>query len=247
MSQPVPGPRLFPLGAIILLHVAALSALLNGMQRPEVPLTVPREIIATLIAPQPTPTPVQQPSPPTPQPVPRPAPRLVEKPAPKPIEKPAPVVRKPSPPRPAPVPTPEPTEKAISTPMPLPAAASPAPAAPEPQAAAAEAAPVAPPAASAPAAPAPPKTVSGVEYIQPPQPDYPPIAKRMGEQGRVMLRVLVSDRGRPEKVDVQKSSGFARLDEAARQAAMRAMFKPHLEDGKPVAVYALIPINFAIQ
>jgi protein TonB len=118
---------------------------------------------------------------------------------------------------------------------------------PEPQAAAAQAAPAAPPAPAAPAAPAPPKTVSGVEYIQPPQPDYPPIAKRMGEEGRVMLRVLVSDRGRPEKVDVQKSSGFVRLDEAARQAAMRAMFKPHLEDGKPVAVYALIPINFAIQ
>ena len=65
-----------------------------------------------------------------------------------------------------------------------------------------------------------------------------------------MLRVLVSDRGRPEKVDVQTSSGFARLDEAARQAAMRAMFKPHLEDGRPVAVYALmrlgavlVPIN----
>lgn len=69
----------------------------------------------------------------------------------------------------------------------------------------------------------------------------------MGEEGKVMLRVLVNDRGRPEKVDVQKSSGFARLDEAARQAAMRAMFKPHLEDGKPVAVYALIPINFSIQ
>ena len=236
MSQPAPGPRLFPLGAIILLHVAALYALLNGMQRPEVPLTVPREIIATLIAPQPTPTAVQRPAPSTPQPVPKPAP--------KPVEKPAPVIRKPSPPRPAPVPTPEPTEKSISTPAPPPAAASPA--APEPRAAA-EAAPAAPPAASAPAAPAPPKTVSGVEYIQPPQPDYPPIAKRMGEQGRVMLRVLVSDRGRPEKVDVQTSSGFARLDEAARQAALRAMFKPHLENGKPVAVYALIPINFAIQ
>ena len=69
----------------------------------------------------------------------------------------------------------------------------------------------------------------------------------MGEEGKVMLRVLVSDSGRPEKVDVQKSSGFARLDEAARQAAMRAMFKPHLEDGRPVAVYALIPINFSIQ
>ncbi|HEX8886482.1 MAG TPA: energy transducer TonB, partial [Noviherbaspirillum sp.] len=132
----------------------------------------------------------------------------------------------------------------ISTPAPPPVTA--APSAPEPQAAA-PAAPPAPPAPPAPAAPAPPKTVSGVEYVQPPQPDYPPIAKRMGEEGKVMLRVLVSERGRPEKVDVQKSSGYARLDEAARQAAMRAVFKPHLEDGRPVAVYALIPINFSIQ
>jgi len=246
MSPPAPGPRLVPLGAIVLLHAAALFALINGMQRPEMPPTVPREIIATLITPQPAPTPVQQPAPPTPQPVPKPAPKAVEKPAPKVVEKPAPVVKKPSPPKPAP--TPEPSEKSLSTPAPPPAAAAPlAPAAPEPQAAAAQAAPAAPPAPAAPAAPAPPKTVSGVEYIQPPQPDYPPIAKRMGEEGKVMLRVLVSDRGRPEKVDVQKSSGFARLDEAARQAAMRAMFKPHLEDGRPVAVYALIPINFSIQ
>lgn len=247
MSQPASGPRLFPLGAIILLHVAALYALLTGMQRPEMPPTVPREIIATMITPQAAPTPVQQPAPPQPQPVPRPAPKVVEKPAPKAVEKPAPAIRKPSPPKTAPVL--EPTEKSISTPE-QPPAAAPAPAAPEPQAAAAQPAPAAPPAPSAPpapAAPAQPKTISGVEYIQPPQPDYPPIAKRMGEEGKVMLRVLVSDRGRPEKVDVQKSSGFARLDEAARQAAMRAMFKPHLEDGKPVAVYALIPINFSIQ
>jgi protein TonB len=176
--------------------------------------------------------------PPTPQPV----PKVVEKPIPKVVEKPAPVFKKPSPPKPAP--RPEPTEKSISTPAPPPAVAA-APAAPEPQPAAVQ--PAAPPAPPAPAVPAPPKTVSGVEYIQPPQPDYPPLAKRMGEEGKVMLRVLVNDRGRPEKVDVQKSSGFARLDEAARQAAMRAMFKPHLEDGKPVAVYALIPINFSIQ
>jgi protein TonB len=86
-----------------------------------------------------------------------------------------------------------------------------------------------------------------VEYLEAPQPEYPAIAKRMGEQGKVILRVLISERGRPEQVEVQKSSGFARLDEAARRAAMQALFKPHTEDGKPVPVYALIPINFSIQ
>lgn len=231
---PGSGPRLLPLGLIVLLHAGLLYAALHGMQRPVTTPTVPREVIATFITPQPTPEPQPQPTPPAPQPVTKPAPKVAQK--------PTPVVRKASPPKPTPAPALAPSEKAISTPAPPPVAA--APAAPEPQAAAAPAAPPAPP---APAAPAPPKTVSGVEYLQPPQPDYPPIAKRNGEEGKVMLRVLVSDGGRPEKVDVQKSSGYARLDEAARQAALRARFKPHLEDGKPVAVYALIPINFAIQ
>jgi protein TonB len=88
--------------------------------------------------------------------------------------------------------------------------------------------------------------VSGVEYIQAPQPEYPTIARRNGEQGKVMLRVLVNEKGRAERVEIQQSSGSPRLDEAARQAALRALFKPHLEDGKAIAVFAMVPINFSI-
>jgi protein TonB len=107
---------------------------------------------------------------------------------------------------------------------------------------------IAPPAPPAPPAPVQPRTISsGVEYVQAPQPDYPLISKRMNEEGKVMLRVLVNEKGRPERVDVQKSSGYARLDEAARQAVLRALFKPHVEDGKPVAVYAIVPIKFQLD
>lgn len=107
----------------------------------------------------------------------------------------------------------------------------------------------APAVVSAPAAPvsAAPKTItSGVEYIQAPQPVYPPMSKRMGEQGKVILRILVSETGRPDQVQVQTSSGSARLDEAGRQAALRAVFKPHLEDGRAVAVYVIVPLNFQL-
>ena len=100
ISQPASGPRLLPLGAIILLHVVALVALLTGMQRPEMPPIVLREIIAMLITPQAAPTLVQQPAPPTPKPVSKPAPKVVEKPTPKVVEKPAPVIKEPSPPKP---------------------------------------------------------------------------------------------------------------------------------------------------
>lgn len=104
------------------------------------------------------------------------------------------------------------------------------------------------PVAAAPAPPAAgPKTItSGVEYIQPPQLQYPQMSRRMGEQGKVVLRVLINENGKPDQVIVQTSSGFARLDEAGRQAAMRALFKPHLEDGRAVAAYVIVPLSFQL-
>lgn len=69
----------------------------------------------------------------------------------------------------------------------------------------------------------------------------------MGEEGKAMLRVLVNDKGRAERIEIQKSSGSPRLDEAARQAVQRALFKPYMEDGKPVAVFAVIPISFQLD
>jgi protein TonB len=119
---------------------------------------------------------------------------------------------------------------------------------PAPAAAVAEKATAAAPAAAvavATATVAVPRTItSGVEYIRAPQPEYPALSKRMGEQGKVVLRVLVNENGLPDQVTVQTSSGFPRLDEAGRQAALRALFKPHMEDGRPVAVFVIIPLNF---
>ena len=96
-------------------------------------------------------------------------------------------------------------------------------------------------------APAQPKTISTVEYVQPPQPEYPSMSRRMGEQGKVMLRILVNEKGRPEHIDIQRSSGFPRLDEAARAAASRALFKPYVEDGRAMPVYVVVPIGFQLD
>lgn len=102
-------------------------------------------------------------------------------------------------------------------------------------------------AAPAPLASSTPKTIStGIEYILPPQTVYPPMSKRMGEQGKVVLRILVGESGKPDQVQIHTSSGFARLDEAGRQAGLRVLFKPHLEDGRPVPVYVILPLNFQL-
>jgi protein TonB len=119
----------------------------------------------------------------------------------------------------------------------------------EPAPAAAIAAPAAP-VAEAPATvavAASPRTVSGVAYVRAPQPIYPALSRRLGETGVVLLRILIDTNGQPEQVLVQKSSGFSSLDEAGRQAGLRAVFKPYMEDGKPVAVFVLVPLNFQLS
>lgn len=91
------------------------------------------------------------------------------------------------------------------------------------------------------------KQVSAVEYLRLPQPDYPALAKRMGEQGKVVMQVQVNEQGKAEKVDIQQSSGFNRLDEAARLAVMRAVFKPYIEDGKPLMIVTTATVSFSLS
>lgn len=93
-----------------------------------------------------------------------------------------------------------------------------------------------------------PRTISsGVEYLRQPRPEYPLSARRLREEGKILLRVLVNVEGFPEQAEIEKSSGFSRLDEAARRAVLAALFKPHREGGRPIAVYALIPISFQLE
>lgn len=98
-----------------------------------------------------------------------------------------------------------------------------------------------------PPAPPLPKIISNVEYLKSPEPEYPPLAKRMGEEGRVTLRVLVNEKGNPDQVKIQQTSGSPRLDEEARQAILRSQFKPHIENGKAIAVYTIVPITFHLD
>jgi protein TonB len=84
-------------------------------------------------------------------------------------------------------------------------------------------------------------------YLNNPRPDYPRAAKRMGEQGKVMLRVYVSTAGIPEKVEVGTSSGSRRLDEAARLAVEQWKFLPARQGDVAVAAWVIVPITFALE
>lgn len=107
--------------------------------------------------------------------------------------------------------------------------------------------------ASAPAAPtpAPPLPVMppsfNAAYLDNPPPPYPAIARRTGEQGRVLLRVLVTASGLAESVDVRTSSGSPRLDTAAQETVRRWRFVPARQGDHAVAAWVLVPINFTLE
>ncbi|WP_322994569.1 energy transducer TonB [Castellaniella sp.] len=88
-----------------------------------------------------------------------------------------------------------------------------------------------------------PRTIGRVDYLgKRPSPDYPRTSQRRREQGRVVLRVLISPLGQVASVKVQKSSGHERLDQAAVDAMQRARFRPYTENG--IAYKALVDIPF---
>ena len=76
-------------------------------------------------------------------------------------------------------------------------------------------------------------------------PVYPPLAREAGTEGTVVLRVLVSKEGRVLNSIVL--SGNPMLAEAARTAALTALFKPALQQHKPVSVWVQLPIVFSLN
>jgi periplasmic protein TonB len=91
-----------------------------------------------------------------------------------------------------------------------------------------------------------PALVTQVEYLRAPSPQYPPLSKRLHEQGVVVLRVLIDIDGRALRVEVEESSGFERLDAEARNAVERAGFKPWTENGRARQAVVLVPIEFGL-
>jgi periplasmic protein TonB len=92
-----------------------------------------------------------------------------------------------------------------------------------------------------------PKLVSVVEYLREPAPRYPPQSRRLREEGVVVLRVLIDERGQACDIAIESSSGYARLDRAAREAVASAVFRPYVEDGAPRRAQVLIPIEFFLN
>lgn len=153
-------------------------------------------------------------------------------------------VQRPTPAAPAPV-------LASTAAQPGAAAVPAAPAQPEPPAPLAKAvAPAEPPVVPVPAKPAAPAlrpAVYRAAYLNNPEPAYPPMSRRAGETGRVMLEVAISAEGRAQSVKLHTSSAYPRLDMAAIEAVRNWRFEPAREGERAVASLVQIPVDFTLE
>lgn len=85
-------------------------------------------------------------------------------------------------------------------------------------------------------------------YLSNPRPAYPNMSRRLGEEGRVLLRVLVGVDGRPLQVVINESSGFSRLDRAAQEAvSLQWRFVAAKRSGAPIEGWVIVPITFKLE
>lgn len=98
------------------------------------------------------------------------------------------------------------------------------------------------------ATPTGPQAASSLEYALAPPPAYPRDALMDGLQGTVYLKVLVDVDGKPLSVEIQRSSGHRKLDDAAkRQVLKKWKFRPAMQNGQAIQVYGIVPVHFSLE
>lgn len=79
------------------------------------------------------------------------------------------------------------------------------------------------------------------------KPEYPSASRRLEEEGTVTLKFLVGVDGKVKESAIEKSSGFKRLDEAARQGLAKCQFKPGTENGHAVEAWASMKYTWRLE
>lgn len=96
-----------------------------------------------------------------------------------------------------------------------------------------------------------PPTVSAprfeADYLSNPPPVYPRLSRRLREEGEVELRVRVDATGRAITVELARSSGSVRLDEAALHAVRNWRFEPARRGERAVEDWVRVPILFKLE
>ena len=215
---------------VVLAHLAFIVPFNFGLT-PKAPNYLNDERVMANLLPPDSPSPPKQSAPPAPK-MPVEAPKPTPKPTPKPevkkVER-APVAN--------PVPAPTTPPQAAQTPPSKPSESS-------------QSATVAPPTSSGGVSGTPIQTDIGkliVVYQPDADPYYPSFSKRAGEQGEVVVRLIINETGVVEDARLLQSSSYPRLDNAAMEIGKRYRFKPYLINGSPTKISTNLLIKFNLK
>ena len=89
-----------------------------------------------------------------------------------------------------------------------------------------------------------PPLVESIDYVRVVKPVFPRESARKREYGTVVLRVLVDTLGRPADIQIERSSGYSRLDTAALKCVEKFLFRPYEVRGVAQPAQVLIPVGF---
>ncbi len=89
-------------------------------------------------------------------------------------------------------------------------------------------------------------SINGPSFLKTIKPEYPRLARRLGKEGKVVLRLFIDEHGRLVSVEIFEKAGHG-FDEAAIDAVKASTFKPAKLNGHPVACKALLPIRFRLE
>ena len=79
------------------------------------------------------------------------------------------------------------------------------------------------------------------------KPAYPELSKRRDETGTATVRFVIGTTGAIDTVTLVKSSGFARLDDAAVQALRESTCQPYVENGAPIRASYVQAFTFGLD
>lgn len=89
-------------------------------------------------------------------------------------------------------------------------------------------------------------SINGPSFLKMIKPEYPRLARRLGREGKVVLRLFIDEHGRLVSVEIVEKAGHG-FDEAAIDAVKASTFRPAKLNGHSVACKAVLPVRFRLE
>ena len=84
------------------------------------------------------------------------------------------------------------------------------------------------------------------EMIHEVKPEYPRLARRVGQEGTVWVQVLLDIDGTVMDAVIAKPTGMPLLEEAALKAAYKNRFSPAIQNDHPVRIWVTYSVHFSL-